>query len=78
MSKRLPDAPLKFEVQIALGSAAMSDGRDVAAALRKVAAEIEDYHFPTPTMPGRIRDANGARRGYWAVSEIEEGDDPRA
>ena len=72
MSRRLPDAPLKFEVQIALGSDAMSDGRDVAAALRKIASQIEDYHFPTPTVPGRIKDANGNRRGYWVVTEAEE------
>ena len=62
---------MKFELNIGLGNDAMQDGRDVAEALRKLAIEIEEYHFPGPSVPCRVRDANGARVGYWVITEEE-------
>jgi hypothetical protein len=50
----------------------MSDGRDVAGALRKVAALIEDYNFPGPSVPRPIKDENGSQVGTWAITEGED------
>jgi hypothetical protein len=60
---------MRFELLIGLGNDAMQDGRDVADALRKVAAQIEDYHFPGPSVPRPIKDINGSQVGTWAIEE---------
>lgn len=61
---------MRFVLEIELGNDAMRDGCDVAAALRRVRAQIENIPFGGLT-PGRgeaIIDENGNKVGEWRIS----------
>lgn len=63
-----------LRLQIGLGNDAMQTGTDVAAALRKIAARIDDEidgeDMPV-TLSQTILDLNGNRVGQWNVREHE-------
>lgn len=63
-----------LRLRIDLGNDAMQTGTDVAAALRKIAARIDDEidgeDMPV-TLSQTILDLNGNRVGQWNVREAE-------
>lgn len=60
----------KFTLEIDMGNDAMRTRRDVARALRAIAAKVnESTHFDS-----KVMDANGNTVGYW---ELEHGSEKR-
>jgi hypothetical protein len=65
---------MKFMVSINLGNDAMQDGFDIAAALRKIADQIQSYNTEdldasaSDSANMRIRDFNGNTVGFWKIA----------
>lgn len=67
---RLAEPTGRFSVTLRMGNDAMSSPRDVAHALRAIAAELDDSDgFDTRYLPvrGNVRDLNGNTVGGWVT-----------
>lgn len=73
--QEVPEGGIKFLLRISLGNG-MQDGRDIAGALRQIAAEIEDEGpFEEPMITDTILvkgiwDDNGQNVGQWTVKAL--------
>lgn len=66
----------KFSVQFNTDNAAFEDGAmssEIARILREIADTVEENGL-IEDMPGRVKDANGARVGFYALESYELAD----
>lgn len=61
-------APVRFNITVALGNAAMGDRYDVADALDALAARLRASDDRT----GMLRDVNGNKVGWWEFVNDEK------
>lgn len=65
---------MEFTLTVRFGNDAMQTGDDLAAALRRIAEQVEVLGEPAREFGRPVFDTNGARVGAWNVGESVDPD----